>query len=50
MLADVLLADAIRKGWLRPPVLPGAGPPPVPAPIMTLERLRALLGEFRGDR
>jgi len=25
---DALLADAVRRGWLRPPTLPGVGPPP----------------------
>ena len=50
ILADALLADAVRKGWLRPPALPGTGPPAAPAPIMTLERLRGLLDDVRGDR
>jgi antitoxin (DNA-binding transcriptional repressor) of toxin-antitoxin stability system len=26
--ADALLADAVRKGWLRPPTMVTAGPPP----------------------
>ncbi len=50
ILADALLAEADRRGWLRPPALPGVGPPIAPAPIMKLERLRSILGEARGDR
>ena len=50
ILADALLADAVRKGWLTPPTAPGSGPPPVPAPIMTLEQLLEMLDEVRSDR
>ena len=28
MLADALLAEAVRKGWVTPPALPAKGPPP----------------------
>ncbi len=47
MLADALLAEAVRKGWLTPPRLPATGEPP------TLERvapLSTLLGELDADR
>ena len=50
ILADALLADAVRKGWLTPPTAPGSGPPPAPAPIMTLEQLLAELDRDRSDR
>ena len=46
ILADVLLAEAVRKGWLTPPVLP-VGEPPPPAPVAPL---RDLLAELEGDR
>lgn len=46
-LADAMLAEAVRKGWLTPPVLAGSGVPPVPEPIMTLKEL---IGELEADR
>ena len=50
ILADALLADAVRKGLLTPPTAPGSGPPPAPAPIMSLEEGLELLDELRSDR
>ncbi len=50
ILADALLADMVRKGLLTPPAAPGTGPPPAPAPIMTLEQLLEILDDVRGDR
>ena len=50
ILADALLADAVRKGWLTPPAVPGSEPPRAPAPIMTLDELLTELDEDRGDR
>ena len=47
ILADALLAEAVRSGWLTPPVLHGAGKPPTPEPVAPL---RDLLGELDGDR
>ena len=47
ILADALLAEAVRRGWLTPPVLPGAGKLPTPEPVAPL---RDLLGELDGDR
>ena len=47
ILADALLAEAVRRGWLTPPVLPGAGQPPTPEPVAPL---RDLLDELDGDR
>ena len=46
ILADALLAEAVRKGWLTPPVLPVGEPPPA-APVAPL---RDLLAELDGDR
>ena len=46
ILADALLAEAVRKGWLTPPVLPVGEPPPA-APVALL---RDLLAELDGDR
>ena len=47
ILADTQLAEAVRKGWLTPPVLPGAGKLPTPKPVAPLEDL---LGELDDDR
>ncbi len=46
ILADALLAEAVRKGWMTPPVLPVGEPPPA-APVAPL---RDLLAELDGDR
>ena len=47
ILADALLAEAVRKGWLMPPVLPDAGKLPTPKPVAPLQDL---LGELDDDR
>ncbi len=46
LLSDALLADLMRKGWLTPPAVTGAQPPPrrPVAPLATL------LGELDDDR
>jgi len=46
---DALLADAVRKGWLTPPLLKGAPLPPR-HPEMPLRKLLADLDEDRADR
>jgi antitoxin (DNA-binding transcriptional repressor) of toxin-antitoxin stability system len=46
LLADALLADAVRRGWLTPPSLP-PGPPPSPAGVAPLAQL---LAELSADR
>ena len=46
MLADALLAEAVRRGWITPPVLAAAGPPPR-KPVMPF---RDLLRELERDR
>ena len=47
ILADALLAEAVRAGWLTPPVLPAAGEPPASRPVAPLNDL---LGELDDDR
>lgn len=50
MLADALLADAVRAGDITPPLLPATTPPPKPAAVMTFDEVTAELDETRGDR
>lgn len=47
--ADAMLADAVRSGWLRAPVLPAAGIPPS-LPVARLSDLLSDLEEDRADR
>ena len=47
MLADALLAEAVRKGWLTLPALPATGEPPTPERVAPL---RTLLDELDADR
>jgi antitoxin (DNA-binding transcriptional repressor) of toxin-antitoxin stability system len=49
LLADALLAEAVREGWLTPPVLADGGPPPR-KPVMTLHDLMQDLQQDRADR
>jgi antitoxin (DNA-binding transcriptional repressor) of toxin-antitoxin stability system len=46
LLADALLAEAVRKGWVTPAALPGGVPPPR-KPVVTA---RKLLQELQRDR
>lgn len=48
-LEDAALADAVRKGWIRP-ALSGEGGAPPRSPMMPLQRLLDGLAEDRGDR
>ena len=48
-LHDALLADAVRKGWLRPPTLTSEGAPPR-KPVMKWAVLTRELAEDREDR
>ena len=50
ILADTLLVNAVRKGWLTPPALPSVGEPPTSEPVAPLQDLLAQLDEERGDR
>ncbi len=47
VLADAMLADAVRKGWLTPALSPGSEPPRGGPPEVALS---ALLGELERDR
>ena len=47
-LADALLAEAVREGWLTPPVLAGSDHPPR-QPVMTLRELMHDLQQGRED-
>ncbi len=46
VLADALLAEAVRQGWITPPALVAAGPP-LRKPVMLF---RDLLQELERDR
>lgn len=48
-MADALLADAVRKGWVTPPVLPGVPLPPRQG-VVPLEKIIEELGRDRSDR
>ena len=45
-VADALLADAVRRGWLAPALVTDGTPPPS-IPVATLE---VVLGELAADR
>ncbi len=49
VLADALLAEAVREGWLSPPALPANGPPPR-KPVMSFGDLMKDLARDREDR
>lgn len=49
LIADALLAEAVREGWLTPPAVSGSGPPPR-KPIMTFPELMRELRHDREDR
>jgi antitoxin (DNA-binding transcriptional repressor) of toxin-antitoxin stability system len=49
LLADAQLAEAVREGWLTPPLLAGSNPPPRKA-VMTLRDLMQDLQCDREDR
>jgi len=49
ILADAQLAEAVRKGWLRPPALPTTTTP-TRLPVAKLEELLAELADDRADR
>ena len=48
-VADALLADVVRQGWLTPPLMPGSGIPPR-APVTSLKVLLEELAQDRADR
>lgn len=50
VLADALLAEAVRKGWLTPPLLAVAGEPQTPGPVAPLHDLLSELENDRSER
>ena len=46
---DAVLAEAVRLGWIRPPVYPQQGPPPRIGG-RTFDEVMAMLEEDRADR
>lgn len=38
LLADAMLAEAVRRGWITPPTLPSSSPPPR-KPVMSFRKL-----------
>jgi antitoxin (DNA-binding transcriptional repressor) of toxin-antitoxin stability system len=49
ILADAMLAEAVRKGWITPPAIVGEGPPPR-KPVIAFDELMAGLDHDRADR
>ena len=49
VLADAMLAEAVREGWLRPAVLAGSGPPRR-VPVMAFSDLMKELRQDREER
>ena len=49
LVADALLADAVREGWISAPLIVAEGPPPR-QPVATWNELRQELESDRNDR
>jgi antitoxin (DNA-binding transcriptional repressor) of toxin-antitoxin stability system len=49
LVADALLAEAVRRGWISPPALAADTPPPR-KPVMTFGDLMGELQRDRADR
>ena len=49
VLADAVLAEAVRSGVLTPPTFVGSEPPQVPPPVASLEEILGELDESRRD-
>lgn len=49
LLADALLADAMRQGLITPPALPSTDVPPR-KPVMSFRQLKQELDKDRGER
>ena len=48
LLADALLSDAVRKGWITPPALAVSTPPPR-HPVTSFRKLQKELEQDRSD-
>jgi antitoxin (DNA-binding transcriptional repressor) of toxin-antitoxin stability system len=49
LLADALLAEAVRKGWMTPPLAP-SGPLPARRPVAPLAEILQELASDRDER
>ena len=49
LLADAMLAEAVRRGWITPATV-GPGTPPPSAPMMKLAELLRELDDDRAER
>jgi antitoxin (DNA-binding transcriptional repressor) of toxin-antitoxin stability system len=49
LASDANLAEAVRKGWLSPPILRESGPPPR-IPVAPYDRIQSELDGDRDDR
>ncbi|MBM4396081.1 MAG: prevent-host-death protein [Deltaproteobacteria bacterium] len=49
LLADAVLAEAVRQGWIRPPITSTAEPPPR-IPVVPFSTLMAEVERDREDR
>jgi antitoxin (DNA-binding transcriptional repressor) of toxin-antitoxin stability system len=49
VLADALLSEAVRKGWITPPALATSDPPPR-HPVMSFRKLQKEIEEDRSER
>ncbi len=49
LLADAMLAEAVRKGWITPPALPARSVPPR-SPVMSFHDLKGELERDRSER
>jgi prevent-host-death family protein len=49
LLADALLAEVVRQGWITPPALTSPAPPPR-NPVMSFRELKRQLADDRSDR
>jgi antitoxin (DNA-binding transcriptional repressor) of toxin-antitoxin stability system len=48
VLSDALLAEAVREGWIKPPLVVAEGPPPR-LPVAAWKDLSRELDEDRGE-
>jgi antitoxin (DNA-binding transcriptional repressor) of toxin-antitoxin stability system len=49
LVADAMLAEAVRQGWITPPALPAKSVPPR-NPVMSFRKLKRELEDDRSER
>ena len=49
VIADAMLAEAVRRGWITPPLLPAKGAPPR-NPVTSFRDLKRELEQDRSER